>query len=319
MDIEDADIDWKGILKNPMLDVRNNYVLILEWLPEFDAQGLLERRSGEATARWLSQKYGENKVDFHHCKSSDDVRRHLRDATDQVRSRGVPIVQIDAHGGVDGFMGPDGEGGMELLDWRELGIFLRALNVATRFNLMLIGAACFGEGLLLADEPGEPKPFVAVAGYMDTVSPASLQDSMVELYRQLFDSRNELGESVEEADRQHRYETDAVLRSTSTIILTLQAFIDEGAERFSALATEGGVSKETQRAALVDSALKSLPMATARKMLRRILRTSIEQAWPLLWMTREFPENAQRFAIDFERVIDAAEAVAAQRAGMARE
>ena len=184
---------------------------------------------------------------------------------------------------------------------------LRPLNIASQFNLMIVGAACYGEGLLLAIEGDKPMPFVAVVGYTDTINPASLKDSMVEMYRQLFSNQEELGVAVEEADRQHRYSDDAVLRPTPTTVLALEAFIDMARNR---------VGVDTHEEYALDMAAKAmrtngydlsfLPYSTMKAMSKPITRAALESGWQLLWMTREMPENAERFAIDFDRAVDVA-------------
>jgi hypothetical protein len=302
-----AEIDFSTIVENPMLSVRVGYVLVIEWLPEQDEHGREEVRTGEQLVTWLQEKFGQGKSEYCRCYSAADVEARLSQAVQEIGFRGVPVVHIEAHGGVDGFVGPNGAGGPATLTWRALGAMLRPINVASRFNLLLIGAACHGEGLLLAIEADKPMPFTAVVGYTDTVNPASLKDSMIELYRQLFSNNEELSAAVEEADRQHRFPSDSVLRPTSTMVLALESFIDTAQDRIGIDTRDDyalDIATEVLRGNGYD--LSVLPYSTAKVMGPKILRAALETWWRKVWMMQEFSENTCRFAIDFDRVVEIA-------------
>lgn len=310
-----AEIDWSSIIKNRILTLHVDYVLVLEWLPEVDAQGRKEEHTGERTAIWLREKFGPGKVAFRRCECVADVQERLAQAKREVGTRGVPVVHIEAHGGADGFLGPDGAASLVKLTWAALGEWLRPLNVATRFNLLLVGAGCFGEGLMLAVEGGQPMPFTAVVGYTDGVNPGSLKESMVELYRQLFVEHSELGLAVEEADRQHRYDTDAVLRPTLMTILALESFIDMARDRIGVDRREDhalDIAVKAMRANGYDLSL--LPYSTIKVSSDAMMLDTIKAAWATYWMTGQFPENAERFAVDFDCVL----AVASRLRGTVR-
>ena len=152
-----------SILKNPQLVLQVDYVLILEWLPDG------HERTGEALSKKLREQIGESRVEYRVCKSIADIERALSLAIHDVPHRGVPIVHLEAHGHSpstseavpEGFVGP-GPNRHELLNWAALGGMLRPLNIASRFNLVVVCAACYGEGTILGMEPGLPAPFTAI-------------------------------------------------------------------------------------------------------------------------------------------------------------
>lgn len=295
---EEETFDLSDILKNRMLGLGFDYVLIIEWLFDDDV------RTGFSLYEWLSGKLPAGKIEYARCCSTVELEARLDQARHDVPMRGVPIVHIEAHGEAPtsgqtprGFVGPDGNDGGELLAWERLGDILRPLNVASRFNLLVVGAACYGEGLLLGAPGGKPMPFVAVVGYTDTVSQLSLRDSLLELYRSLLLDKSELGLAVEAADRERHSPEDAVLRPTSMVVLLAESFIQGSAISVEKLRTQFPLeSTESPQ-----SGLASLSTAALQ-----ILRRGLAEAWSLMWMLKEFPENAERFAIDADRLIELA-------------
>lgn len=296
--IEEESFDLSGVLKHRMLGLGFDYILIVEWLFEDDA------RTGFSLYEWLLDKLPAGKVEYAMCCSLSELEARLEQARRDIPMRGVPIVHIEAHGEdpapgqtPEGFVGPDGHGGRELLSWERLGDVLRPLNIASRFNLLVVGAACHGEGLILGASGGKPMPFVAVVGYTATVSQLSLKHSLLELYRGLLLDKSELGLAVEAADRERHSPDDAVLRPTSMVVLLAESFIEGLAITARKLRAqfplESATPPEVGRGSLSPTAL-------------RILRQGLIEAWSLMWMVERFPENAERFAINADQLIQLA-------------
>ncbi len=288
-----------------MLSLAFDYILIVEWLFDDDT------RTGFSLYEWLSGKLPAGKVKYTRCRSPSELEARLAQARCDIPVCGVPIVHIEAHGESsepgqmpEGFFGPNGNGSSELLSWDRLGDILRPLNIASRFNILVVGAACYGEGLILGARGGKPMPFVAVVGYTDTISELSLKHSLLELYRSLLFDKSELGLAVEAADREHHSLDDAVLRPTSMVVLLAESFIEGPTTTVRKLRAqfplESVVPPRTGLASLSPTALQ---------MLRRGLR----EAWSVMWMMDEFPENAGRFAIDVDQLIQLAVEYAGRR------
>lgn len=297
---QESEFDLTGVMKSRMLDLSFDYVLIVEWLFEGDD------RTGQELRDWLQGKVPANKVEYIECRSRAELEARLDRARSEVAVRGIPIVHIEAHGEVPhagqvpaGFVGPDGNGGRELLEWEQLGDALRPLNIATRFNLLVVGAACYGEGMLLGARGGEPMPFVAAVGYTETVSSLSLRHSLVELYRGLLLNNVELGAAVDEADRQRHFSEDAVLRPTLMTVLLAESFIQGMATSIRKLRKQLSAN-----AVGIVGSRNADPMLVPRA--RQMLCTELERAWSVMWMREEIPENARRFAIDADRLFEMA-------------
>lgn len=297
---EEDEFDVTGVLKSRMLDLSFDYVLIVEWLFEWD------ERTGSALCDWLQGKMPASKVEYAQCCSRVELEARLDRARSEISLRGIPIVHLEAHGEKPqaeqvsaGFVGPDGNGGSEFLGWERLGDVLRPLNIAARFNLLVVGAACYGEGLMLGVRGGEPMPFVAVVGYTDTVSSLSLRHSFVELYRGLLLNKVELGVAVDEADRERHFPRDALLRPTSMTVLLAESFIQGMAISIRKLRKQLSTKMEP-----VARSQDLNPRLTHGA--RQMLRAELEHAWSVMWMQKEIPENAQRFAIDADRLLEVA-------------
>jgi len=295
---EEETFDLSSVLKNRMLGLGFDYILIIEWLFDGDV------RTGLSLHDWLSGKLPPGKIVYSRCSSPTELEARLEQARCDIPARGVPIVHIEAHGEdpapgqtPGGFCGPGLNGRGELLSWERLGDILRPLNIASRFNLLVVGAACYGEGLILGAPGGKPMPFVAVVGYTDTISRLSLKHSLLELYRGLLLEKTELGLAVEAADREHHFPDDAVLRPTSMVILLAESFIEGSAIT---------VKKLRMQFPLESAAPAKTGLASLSPEALQILRQGLRGAWSLMWMTERFPENAERFAINADQLIQLA-------------
>lgn len=165
---EEEAFDLSSVLTSNVLTFGFNYILIIEWLFNDD------ERTGFSLYEWLSGNLPAGKVEYAQCRSPSELEARLEQARRDISVCGVPIVHFEAHGEDPalgqvprGLVGPDGIGVGELLSWQRLGDILRPLNIASGFNLLVIGAACYGEGLMLGAPGGKPMPFVAVVGYTE--------------------------------------------------------------------------------------------------------------------------------------------------------
>ena len=212
------------VLTNRNLDIRVSRLLILEWLPPEDDQ------TGKELAHRIRDL--DMPVDYVQCKSKDEVLFALRRAAQASSEANVAIVHIEAHGedGDDnvprGSSGRDGLGHSALLSWEELGAELRPINLATKFNLIVVGAACYGEGLLIAVEPRLPVPFVVAVGYTGKVAVRSLRDALTQFYHLLLGQNWPFGEALDAANREHHFDTDSELRETAAARLVLESLSD---------------------------------------------------------------------------------------------
>lgn len=204
-------------------EFRSDRVVVIEWLPRGEP-----KTGTELVARASRFKSFSDRFELHTCNSKSEVCNALDEARMDIPRRGVPIVHVEAHGAV----GPNGGFGCgdELLTWGEIRPALSRLNVASRFNLLAVGASCFGDGLLYAAaQSAEASPFIACIGFSTSVMTSSILDSMVEFYRNIFVYRKNVEDAVEDAQRELRAVGESLRFMTvrSLVILAIQATVKE--------------------------------------------------------------------------------------------
>jgi hypothetical protein len=161
--------------------------VIIEWLPSSDA------KTGEALRDRLENRQGHSiPVELVSCRNRSALLAAIERVGTETPSKGIPVLHIEAHGAIEGeansigFIGPDGDGGEEVLRWADLTVPFRNLNLRAEFNLLVVAAACVSEGALLTIEPDEPLPYIAAVTFGTKVLPGQLLNSMSELYRGIF-------------------------------------------------------------------------------------------------------------------------------------
>jgi hypothetical protein len=205
---------------------RLSRLVIVQWLLKDDP-----KTGSDIRDRMISRIGHNTPVELIDCQSACDVLVAIDTITHEVPAKGIPILHIEAHGGFDeegnviGFLGPDGHGGDAVLPWDQLTGPFRALNLATRFNLLVVGAACISEGVLFSIEPNRPLPYVGAVTFRTKVDTRRLRDAMSELYRALLVTKLSLEKSVDHANRELDPETE-MLRFSAVPNLIWEAAVD---------------------------------------------------------------------------------------------
>lgn len=269
-------------------------IAIIEWLDEN------ERHTGTELKKRLENRPDHQLLtELYICRTKDDVFRAIVSITQSVRARGTPILHIEAHGSTDysGFIGPTGE----LVTWEELSDPLRALNVATRFNLVVIAAACLSEAILFAVEMQKPLPYLAAVCFRTQVTPHRLFEAMLELYRALIMEKLPLATAVERADRE--LSESEFLRYTSIPMLLKSA-----AEKSLSDVDHGNFNAYYARmAARVRVATGRSIQYTPAEFARVVRAAAIKAVGSALHRCLDydrFPENRYRFGFDPKEFVD---------------
>jgi hypothetical protein len=199
------------------LRLSSSYVLILEWLEPYD------RLTGtnlytKLTARNLAARLVT-------CHRAQDVRDALRVALDEIKNDGVPIVHIESHGDDPTIPLRKRAFGArnEEISWADLGAALSPLNRASDFNVLLVGAACWGISASASFRLHDYAPFVGCIGFATSVGDRSLEDAVAELYRRLLIDREEIGTAVNGAQRELHSPSEKLAFTTSARLATLSA------------------------------------------------------------------------------------------------
>lgn len=198
-------VSRKPIAPDDVPTITMHRLLVIEWLGDDD------EKTGKELVRQLKLKASDLPVELVICDSKQDVLAAIAKAANDVPTLGVPILHIEAHGyeplpfpeEAKGFSGPNrNSGGKEALLWSELEEPLRALNVATLYNLVVVAAACLSETVLFTTRSDRPVPFMVAVTFRTRVAWSRLERAMVAFYEAFLVQDLSFGEAFERADAQ---------------------------------------------------------------------------------------------------------------------
>jgi hypothetical protein len=100
----------------------------------------------------------------------------------------IPIIQIEAHGSKDksGLVMSSGE----LVPWQEMKEPLAQINKATRFDLIVCLSACHGANLAKVIDTFGRAPFWAIVGPKNEMKAGDLLKDFTRFYEELFKTQN---------------------------------------------------------------------------------------------------------------------------------
>jgi len=280
----------------PSSRVGFHYVLILEWLEDN------EPRTGADLHAYL-QTIGMPSI-LVDCRAADDVRAALDDALRNVGTRGKPVIHIEAHG-ADPYAVPISEAdfGAQVtpgMTWYELGDWLAPLNETCEFELLVVGATCFGFGAIAAMKVNaHVAPFAACAGFTTPVMPGSVRDVMKELYRSIKNG-SPLRESVASAALEVRSpgETFQVTSSIKLALHVLRGVYDSIRTPQAMSARVASIATQAQEFGLVIH--QNMPSAMP-SVLRERSRVRMQEAWDC-WFPASLQASAPAYRLDWSLV-----------------
>lgn len=159
----------------------NNSIYILDALSSTELQ----------TGRRLSEELGDlaYDVDSPYCSyirtsSSADFLAALSKIENLCASGIKPVIHIECHGDVNsGVIIGDQK---EKITWEDLSERLRHINKASRNNLGVVMAGCFGLYAIRPITINRPSPFYFLIGSQVEVSAGEIDETMKKFYRALF-------------------------------------------------------------------------------------------------------------------------------------
>ncbi len=120
-----------------------------------------------------------------HADEFADLIRLL--AADAVKTGRSPLLHVECHGNrTDSLVFENSS----VLSWQDLSCLLTDLNVATRFNLVALFAACYGAHFLLNIDNVGSAPFYGLIAPIDDIWPDELLGGFKIYYSTLFATRN---------------------------------------------------------------------------------------------------------------------------------
>jgi len=270
-------------------------VWIIEWLPPND------QKTGLQLHKWLQNKRPKWSY-YSKCLNKGEVLSSIKRAISLAeRHQFIPVLHFEAHGNEDGLGCPNENGKIESLSWDELTEPLQRLNLATCCNLIVVVAACIGFAGILALARGPRAPAVAIVGPEAPIEVGRLFEGAKEIYRRWMDDNPNLTDIVNSASRESGsvsfdWEPFAVLAYdvlSKDLIISLredQQHLRKYRIGQLMLSHTFGSEKE------IESKLSLLSLSFQKPFIQKI--------WDEMFMIDLFPENAEKFGVNWSEVVD---------------
>lgn len=269
-------------------EIRATNIWIVEWL------GQEERRTGKDLFEWANQRR-PGWAALRACSSKREVLDAIAEATDVAQRTPLrPVLHLETHGCKAGLTGGTSSG--DLLRWDELTDSLQALNVATKCNLVVVVAACYGYGAVISLSKGPRAPAMAIVGPAEEIMPSDLFEGTKELYRRWMDADANLQVAAVSATQQ-----------ASNVSFVVEPFAMLAYE----VLTEHWVvslrpdEQEARRASLLAQMLDP----SDADMLARMEDCFplppgdvLQRIWDEMFMIDLYPDNRDRFGLDVNQI-----------------
>jgi hypothetical protein len=157
-----------------------------------ESLGVLDKKTGRRLRDDLEPQLLMNdvklKVYFHSVANREEFFSALTALKDRVSATGLyPILDIECHGDIEvGLQLSDGS----LVSWEECKAGLVEINMASRFNLILVLGCCYGAYFAQTARLSEVAAFNAYIGPTGTISAKHLETGLRAFYEELFNSRD---------------------------------------------------------------------------------------------------------------------------------
>uniref|UniRef100_UPI004057C7CC hypothetical protein n=1 Tax=Candidatus Electronema sp. TaxID=2698783 RepID=UPI004057C7CC len=277
---------------------RPTHIWIIEWLSSNDPH-----TGRELHKRMQEYKYFQSI--YWKCSSKDEVLAAIeRAATDAEHHGIIPLIHLEAHGSTKGLS--DREKGVNGLTWDELTNPLQRLNIATRFNLIVLIAACQGYAGILTfvkalKESRLTAPALVIAGPYDDLKPKQVLDSTQEFYRRLSDQPTNFDDAIVSASNEVNCKIDRTIfpvllydEMLENLIVSMRE--DQRVARMNR--TREQFLKENKKKRLSPEEKRRLAEAYSPSFQANIT----QQGWDAIFMMDIFPENKKRFGVDWLNV-----------------
>ena len=175
-------------------------------------------------------------IEYRDIPNSSKFFEYLKNITEEAENKSIfPVVQIDAHGSNNppGLVMRSGE----LIEWLDLEEYLRKLNIASRGNLLLVTASCFGQFANISVAVVNRAPFWAVVGPMAAVKVHDIQSTLMRFYSSLLaqSAPHEIAESLKNSSLKVVTTEWFFVQSYKYMIENLQPSIPASKEEFEIL------------------------------------------------------------------------------------
>jgi len=277
---------------------KTTIIWIIEWVP------LADQNTGVELYEWLKEQQISSPI-YHRCTNKIDVLSSMEQVASYVQETGaIPVLHIEAHGGMKGLEGPGVKGGSEHLSWEELANPLQKINFNTKCNLLIVIAACTGFAAITSFFKGPFAPFAAMVGPASEIAPFSLLHATKELYRRLADKKANLSEMAENASKEAGTVT---FEPESSALLAFESFAQSLI--YSQRPEQQKLRIERIRQLMEQETLLSVDeidwrMACIYPCPLALRKQEQQKMWDKMFMIDIFPENQMKFGVDWSVIFD---------------
>lgn len=161
-------------------------IYVIQSLNALSGDRLTGNELYEEVIQFFPIKYPDKKVQFFDVNTKDELLSTLDYIEDECERLGFrPIIHFEAHGQSSRF-------GLALnsgsVDWPDLYPKLAMINIASKWNLFVTMAACFGSYAMILINPLYPAPFKAIIGSFDEIGERDLYIGYNSFYAELLQS-----------------------------------------------------------------------------------------------------------------------------------
>lgn len=237
---------------------------------------------------------------FNDKRDLDNILASIEQATKTKNE--LPFIHIEAHANEDFLGTASGEG----ISWTDLFNSLQNINIATKNNLVVVVAACFGFHLFKITDVLERAPFYAVLGPNQAVSISEVEAGYQVFYQELFQTKEA---------------SSAIAKMNETLKCTGKRYVLVNCEDLFIMASKNylevhcSAKARLQRVEDIVSqyqalGTKTLTIQEVRKIAKEALKTDnlkyIKEHHRFFVMVDLYPQNAERFEFDFSTLIEEA-------------
>lgn len=265
-----------------------NRIVIIQSLESHEVE------TGALLSEYIIGLDNTQSVEVINCSSANDFLEVIKKLVTCAYSGSIALLHVECHGDI--------ENGLEfqnssVLGWEQVASSLRALNIASKFNLLAVFSACFGAYFLGQMGSIKPAPCWCLLAPTKQINPAEVLRGFRVFYRALYN--------------------DSDLATAMNAIHACD--LDEGewfcqsAETWYEMVTSDYVKNHCEKAVARERAKilhRRLKLAGIHKGVGSILReiqksnrkNFLSKHFEIYFMTSEIPENIQRFKNTRQRI-----------------
>ena len=277
-----------------------NRIAVIQWLPPSG-----RKRTGDELHDFLVRlrRIANARYDlwFRDVSSPEELLKALDDLALSVEREGrLPILHLETHGSP---IGIGSEDGASLLKWDELRDPLARLNRATRFNLLVVMAACHGARLFESLDPGMAAPCWAMVGPSGPVFEHRIESAFPSFYVEYLSSgegQKAMRALAAEDDRESHpwmyFSANFGFRYFFAIFMADTLGLGKSMELNEEILRELATSSQRLNN-LAGSRLEQMVMERSPR-----IRDRVESMQKAYYMTDTVPENESLFVLDLAKL-----------------